>query len=395
MKPMELMLFLGSGVSYESGLARVGEITRSLLNDEWYSHTDELFYHGPEPNPVFRSQNWVLRIQPFLKTLKSYADEYSTMKTGTDANYEDLYYLVRQLMDEYQGRVENPAILRFALEIRAKLKDLCTPMPLTGEEVTSERLVRRASEFIQCVVWHMLYSDKPPTGMDIIKELALSQDVERLNIFTLNHDLLVENLFDSNKIQFADGFGPQDGQVCFFEPSCYETGPKVRLFKLHGSINWFQFRSEKDGTTIDRFGRPRHSDFWHLKDSTGNILRNLRGIPVFLSGTYNKMLDYGSGIHAEMHFRFYQLLKETDIMVMSGYGWNDPGINTRLMEWIYSSDKKRLYLLHRNPEAEIRDKSKSGMWHSYEDLEKDGRLIPIEKWLSELNRQELFQTIGV
>lgn len=392
---MELMLFLGSGVSYESGLARVGEITRSLLNGEWHSHTDELFYPGPEPNPVFRSQNWVLRIQPFLKILKSYADEYSAMKRGTDANYEDLYYLARQLMDEYQGRVENPAILHFALEIRDKLKDLCTPMPLTKEEVTSELLVRRACDFIQCVIWHMLYWDKPPIGMEIIKELALSEDVERLDIFTLNHDFLVENLFESNRIDFEDGFGPPDGQVCYFEPSCYDSGSKVRLFKLHGSVNWFFFRSRKDKTAIDQYGKSEQNDFWHLEDANGNLLMNLGGTPIFLSGTYNKIFDYGSGIHAEMHFRFYQLLKETDIMVMSGYGWNDPGINTRLMEWIYSSDKKRLYLLHRNPEAEIRDKSKSGMWHSYDDLEKDGRLIPIKKWLSELNRQELFQTMGV
>jgi hypothetical protein len=395
LKPMEFILFLGSGVSYESGLPRVGEITRSLLNDEWHSHTDELFYPGPQPNSAFRSQNLVLRIQPFLKLLKSYADGYFALKRGTEANYEDLYYLARQLIDDYRGRVENPAILGFVLELKDRIKELCTPIPVTEEEVTFERLADRACDFIQCAVWHMLYSDKTPLGMDIVKELALSQDIKRLDIFTLNHDFLVENLFESNGIHFEDGFGAPDGQVCYFEPSCYDSGGKVRLFKLHGSVNWFLFRSRKNKTAIDQYGKSKQSDFWHLENGNGNLLMNLGGTPIFLSGTYNKIFDYGSGIHAEMHFRFYQSLKESDIMVMSGYGWNDPGVNTRLMEWVYSSDRKLLYLLHKNPEAEIRDKSKSGMWHSYEDLVKDGRLIPIKKWLSELNRQELFQTMGV
>ena len=231
--------------------------------------------------------------------------------------------------------------------------------------------------------------------MDIIKEIALSSDIDQLDIFTVNHDFLVENLFESNKIQFVDGFGPAEGQVCFFEPSRYDSGCKIRLFKLHGSINWFLFRSRKNGTTIDQYGRSKQSDFWHLKDSNANLLMNLGGMPIFLSGTYNKIFDYGSGIHAEMHFRFYQLLKECDIMVMSGYGWNDAGVNTRLMEWLYSSDKKRLYLLHKDPEGEIRDKSRSGMWHSYDHFVDDGRLIPIRKWLSEVNQTEVFKTMGV
>lgn len=392
---MKLMLFLGSGVSYESGLPRVEEMTKSVLNDGWHSHTDELFYPGPEPNPAFRSQNWVPRIQPLLKLLKALTDGCFALKRGGGSNYEDIYYLARQLKDNESGEVENPAVQGFVQEIKGRIQNLCLPIPMTGEEVTCSRLASKACDFIQCVVWHMLYWDKPPIGMDIIKELALSRDVEQLDILTLNHDFLVENLFEFDKIQFEDGFGPPDGEVCFFEASRLDSGCKIRLLKLHGSINWFLFRSEKNGKRIDRYGRFKRGDLWHLKDSTGTMLLNLRGTPIFLSGTYNKIFDYGSGIHAEMHFRFHQSLREIDAMVMSGYGWNDPGINTRLMEWLYSSDKKRLYLLHKNPEGEIRDKSRSGMWHSYDKLLGDARLIPIKNWLSEVNQIELFKTMGV
>ena len=78
---------------------------------------------------------------------------------------------------------------------------------------------------------------------------------------------------------------------------------------------------------------------------------------------------------------------------MSGYGWNDRGINGRLFEWILSSSDKRLFLLHENPEEKIKNNSKSAMWHRYDDLVNDGRLIPIKKWLSDVTMDELIQII--
>jgi len=104
-----------------------------------------------------------------------------------------------------------------------------------------------------------------------------------------------------------------------------------------------------------------------------------------MHSTYNKLSAYNFGIIRAIHNKFENRFWNHRLMIMSGYGWNDRGINGRLFEWILSSPDKRLILLHREPEEKIKKNSKSAMWHRYDELVKGGRLIPIKKWFSEIS----------
>jgi hypothetical protein len=95
----------------------------------------------------------------------------------------------------------------------------------------------------------------------------------------------------------------------------------------------------------------------------------------------------------DMYCRFHQALQRNNIMVMSGYGWNDYGMSKRLIEWLQSSAQRCLYLCHEQP-LEIRNKSKRGMWHRYDEFINDGRLIPIPKWPCHMSTQEIESLIG-
>jgi len=390
---MKIILILGSGISFPTGLPCAKKITDSILSDEWQSCSDEIFRPGPEPNQHFRADNLAPRLQQFLKLIKEYADAYYSNKHRPEANYEDLYYLAQQIEDEELGEIHNPAILPFVAEIKNKTVALCGREQYGIKDLTFRELGWKACTFIECALMHLLGTTKKPEGMDLIRELALSPEVDVLDIFTLNHDTLVEKFLSLNSIQYADGFGLPDGDVRFLNPSTYDKNIKVRLFKLHGSINWFWFRRHEDNIFIDEYGIPINNDIWHCKNAKGEDLDNLLGGPRLLIGTYNKIPNYGYGIFSEVHLRFQSILAERDLMVMSGYGWNDRGISLRLREWLNSSMDKRLYLLHQNPESEIRDKSKSGMWHWYEPWVKEGRLVPIKQWLCDIKLSELIRII--
>jgi len=387
------MLFLGSGVSFGTELPCSKKITESILSSEWYSHSDELYYRGPQPNPAFREDNLVPRLQNFLRLLKEYADAYYAIKNRQEANYEDLYYLAQQIEDEELGEIHNPAVLPFVTEVKDKTVALCGRDKFGIKDLTFKELGWKACTFIECALWHLLSTNRVPEGMNLIRDLTLSADVKTLDIFALNHDLLVEKLLQHHSLQYADGFGLPDGDVRFFSPSTYDADIKVRLFKLHGSINWFWFRRREGDISIAEYGIPINNDVWHCRDKKGEFIDNLEGAPRLLIGTYNKIPKYGYGIFSEVHLRFQSILAGCNLMVMSGYGWNDRGISLRIREWLNSSMDKRLYLLHQNPESEIRDKSKSGMWHWYEPWVKEGRLIPIKKWLSEISLAELLGII--
>jgi hypothetical protein len=69
--------------------------------------------------------------------------------------------------------------------------------------------------------------------------------------------------------------------------------------------------------------------------------------------------------------------------VLGGYGWNDRWINGRLLEWLYLSVQNKIVLLRERPEK-LRS-SKSAMWHPYDKLVENGKLVPIKKWLSDAN----------
>ena len=60
----------------------------------------------------------------------------------------------------------------------------------------------------------------------------------RLDVFTTNYDLCVEEAFTNQKIDVTTGFCQHSEEwlpSLFFSP-----GPRINLYKLHGSLNWYQ-----------------------------------------------------------------------------------------------------------------------------------------------------------
>src|SRR6185295_2461066 len=155
----------------------------------------------------------------------------------------------------------------------------------------------------------------------LILELAASPTVTQLNIVTLNHDTLVEQLLASGGVPVIDGFGAADGDVRWYDDECYDTPDgKVRLYKLHGSIDWYEFlRSGGPCRAVLRGSTPHEAH-----DASGALLTPTLRLPSFLAGG-SKEAWYQHGHYADIHFRFHELLRRCDRMVMSGYGWGDTG----------------------------------------------------------------------
>lgn len=370
------------------------EITNKLLQGDWHANSDSAFYPG------HNSHYWnepATRCQEFLKILKDQVDRYYRL-TGRkgEGNYEDMYYLARQIADDELREINNPAIYDFSKRIKSNTRRLRKQLLSDADNLTIERLADVSCNFILWVVRRLLENPKELKGLNSIRKIAQSVQFQRIDIFTLNHDCLIEALLNEllkefPDITFTDGFEDKpNGNIRFYKPILYDEKRKIRLFKLHGSINWFRLRTSIEGREIECYAIPLgdRSD----NDSMGNRWSTIEP-PIILTGTYNKVMDYASEIFADMYFHFHQALRRNNIMVMSGYGWNDYGLNKRLIEWLQSSTQRRLYLCHKQPQ-DIRDKSKSGMRGWYDDFVKDGRLIPIPKWPSDMNSQEIESLIG-
>jgi SIR2-like protein len=389
----QLMVFLGSGVSFDSGLPSVAKLTDDVLCGSWHGHTDSNFYPG-ETYSVGRPKKYTDRIQNFLRLLHTRAENYFRTRRGT-ATYEDLFFLSRQLEDELRGNTYNPGLEDFVSGLRQASSKICVPLSPIETSYDLAQLANDACDYIECVVWHNLRTVGAPKGLDALPVLCQCDSLHQVTICTLNHDLLIETVLDTNRIAYADGFGEADGDIRWFDPASYDRKSiRVRLYKLHGSIDWWRMERPSPTATVFSYGIVRKdASPTNCKDKDGNRMREVEPHPRFLTGSYNKISDYRYGVFGELHLRFFRALREHRLIVMSGYGWNDRGINGWLVEWLSSSKENRIVLLHREPEKRIRDESMSSMWHRFDDLVADGQLILIRKWFSGVDLPELLEAI--
>jgi hypothetical protein len=396
---MNVILFLGSGISLPSELPSTEQITDSILSGQWYEASNNVTsyrngpparYHRVEDNPSMGTEveDWhssghthiqmrkVRRLQQFLRLLRTHSDRYFIVtRRSRQSNYEDLYYLGDQLENEETAEVDNPAMMPFWRIIKEESESagLCLPdnHPFPNEPTSLWGLVHESCKFIADIVRQSLWASKSlePRGLEAVSELAGAPELESLDVFTLNHDSLIERLFSPGNSQFSDGFGsPSPAGIRFFDPEAYNTGAKIRLFKLHGSIDWVLWGGQvglwPPGPAIDSGPGP-----------TLGETRNL------LVGTYNRIADYTAEVFSELHWRFHQALREFDTMIVSGYGWNDHAINGRLAGWLNTSGNKRFILFDRSPE-EVLTRPRVTGW-SYKSLVKEDKLILVPKYLSD------------
>jgi hypothetical protein len=384
---MRLVLFLGSGVSLASGLPSVPQIMNRLQRSAFHVDEKGRFQRG-KMRDLERKHDRVAQIRSFLRLLAS-LDKRDRKKAETvfrtTTTYEDLSALCAEMRSWANGQNDNALTTPF-LELverkagpiligesrRARIKEICL-------------LAYDSMRFIRMVVANALVNDKP-VGLDLILELAESPRISQLDIVTLNHDTLVEHLLTRAGIGFVDGFSDADGDVRWYDDAVYDAAARVRLIKLHGSIDWYEF--SRDGKTWPAMllsGDPATA-----KDGTGRVLQSWSPNPSFLTGG-QKEAWYQYGIYADLHYRFHDILRRADRIVMSGYGWGDIGISNQLDRWLGRSSDKRIILLYENPEA-LTDRSKI-LAESYGMLVRRRKLIPVGRWMSDTSLSDIASDI--
>ncbi|MBR1774913.1 MAG: hypothetical protein IJ759_05245 [Bacteroidales bacterium] len=173
-----------------------------------------------------------------------------------------------------------------------------------------------------------------------------------IDVFTLNHDLLFESFNKSSYIQgnITDGF-EEIGSPYYGELNCknhkyncrlerytgnYNQKKSIRLFKLHGSIDYYiyhnlennEFRDEswikiKKGITTCNFKKEVNGEY---KEDFTNYS------PFFLTGVNSKQKKYKKGIFKSLFKEFEKTLSQTTKLIIIGYSGCDDGINSIIRE---------------------------------------------------------------
>lgn len=379
---MKTLLFLGAGVSVPSGLRTAERLT------------SELFAERPGESEL------VSRVRKLLAVIQAYdtADiarvgmsrqsgfrSSGAIYRGSKSTYEDLFFLCQQIALWNIGLSDNSLATSFMESIEKRAGELLLGSNFDERLCDLASMGRRMTDYIESVVTSAL---KRPyiAGLKLIRELAETPEIEQLNIITLNHDTLVEQFLSREGVAFADGFGTRDGDVRWADDGVYARGARIRLFKLHGSIDWYQFQHDGRVRTAVFCG----ADLTEARDAAGKRLVSQTGKPSFLSGV-GKSDAYQRGIYADIHFHFYALLRECSRVVMSGYGWGDAAINFRFDSWFDRSRANKMILLEQNPEG-LTNRSLVfatgyGAWTAA------GQLQCVRQWLCDFHLPELLRLL--
>ena len=163
--------------------------------------------------------------------------------------------------------IETPTVEDLLTHVRAlaAVAGSATVRGLSGEQLY--KLDTSICDLIHQVVNRELPDRNTPYHRVAIWANAILRD-SPIEIFTTNYDLLVEQALEEARVPYFDGF--PGARKPLFDPSAIEQDSPLpnwtRLWKIHGSINWYQGNNlEVFRGTATESGRRRVIHPSHLK----------------------------------------------------------------------------------------------------------------------------------
>jgi hypothetical protein len=305
------------------------------------------------------------RVVGLVGELKKCCDDYwLAMDKSRTTNYEDIAYIARQLSDALAAQYENPALLPLMRRLRRARGGTLGDLAILAEAATSH---------IEEIVVRML--SRPIGSLEHLTAIANAfrdPTVEQLDLFTLNHDLVIETALRRSAVHFSDGFEWRHGTLLVWNDS-YQDEHR-RFFKLHGSIDWYRYALPgRAGQVIARSSDD--DDPFHPRGPHEEELQPpLDLLPDILTGTFDKILRYPTGIYADQHFRFHEALAKADRLLVIGYGFRDKAINARLVNWCLRPAAERFVIVREDPEEALRTTARGVIRENWRAWQESGLL---------------------
>lgn len=176
-----------------------------------------------------------------------------------------------------------------------------------------------------------------------------------INIHTLNHDLLFESFNNTGYINgsISDGFDEYGSKYygklihdnrtyhCRLERYTNRYNTPIRLFKLHGSLDYVPFYREvgsgfmiPDKYVKIKWGMGASDILKSRKSKIGYDVSPFEYHADFLTGTTSKIQRYNEPLLFKKLFkRFKKNLSQANKLIIIGYGCKDKGINEIIKEY--------------------------------------------------------------
>lgn len=296
---------------------------------------------------------------------------------GYTNNHEQAFCLCKDLIAAYNKRVVEFDYEQFMDVLRSK--DLHTEYASVFEKYKSETdypylLSGSLPDIYSQMVVHLLkdadnkswYEGEPthigpynsePRALynSFLQYLSKLKGEYLVNIHTLNHDLFLESFNRSDYINgdMSDGFDDygsryygilnikgRDSYRCRLERYTGRYyGKPIRLYKLHGSLNYVMIHRETGYVLVDdcevkfRYGMGLMDLERERSKKNGYDNDFISYHADFLTGATTKTPFYRSRFYKRLFRKFKNNLINAKVLIVIGYGGKDKGINDYLLNY--------------------------------------------------------------
>ncbi|MDP2684466.1 MAG: SIR2 family protein [bacterium] len=374
----KISVILGSGFSYCAGLPLAKDInsyferdnSRMLLHfssDEWKWY--DLENDINRNNGIIGSYDRIAYGHILNGLVNSFIDS-----KGKFTNYEEFYQYV----------IDNVSKNGF-------LKDICENAKKSFDnkkEVKKDNQIydiytsafsypykRQIYNLINYLIGELLYWRIP---FDSFKEeydpfLTYISHFQQQDIITLNHDLLIEALFQNNDITCSDGFSKKGSLLQTDGSKPIQTfnglfNTPINLIKLHGSIDVYKYDCfDKNGKGLiateefiyfkthvyNEKQRPMRID-----PKTKEIVQDFHWniTPQFITGTKKQELIESDYMYKILYNEFANRINKSEEILIVGYSYGDTHVNNQIEHCMSNGTLKKI--ININPSKTFPFKSK-------------------------------------
>ncbi len=288
----DAMFLLGAGASVDGKLPTSKALTQQVVAS--------LKDRGIFPMPEDAHRSMVGALEAILKVV------------GEDEDYEVLAAAAKELANRKESIID-----RFVEEWKPEVRDI-----EWGDFFSVHLMLGVAIR--KC----LLITEEQVPNFDYLQPLVkLGAQANGVTIATLNFDLSIESQARRLGIAVDTGFPEfNQGQNKHWDTS------GIRLLKPHGSLGWTQ------PSSLIGPGQVLDTEFVETDDTSSDD-----GTPLIL-------YDVGKKTPSSRLFRgifsaFVQELARHDKLVVVGYSFRDPHINTQIRDWLRDKPDSKIYII--------------------------------------------------
>jgi hypothetical protein len=349
-----LVVILGAGFSFPAGLPLANDIKKRFNRVQkeklllagssewmWVDDKDDTSKHNGVLNYDYLAYSYILN--EIVKAYNNDVDDFD--------NYEVFFSYV---LDKFSD-------LDWFKEIYAKAKnELIKDKPyLVSEPVphasylfpfNSEPYIKKIQDIFNYLIGDMLLVSNATVDNSIgayEKFIDYLQTFDRVDVFTLNHDLLLEKILSKKEVSFCRGFSLNNSDVY------YEDNPlpifnnhfidKINIHKLHGSTDFFKFQhfnndaglfwnpTEKYNYFVTQSYNAKHYAV-RVNPITKKVEQDMNFdiIPKFITGTKKTSIISNDIMYSQLFKNFENAISGASQLLISGYSYGDEHINNEL-----------------------------------------------------------------